>query len=233
MTLGRIDTCPTIVNHDGHLIVHTTSIYDVFDPYSVQIEIESWRPKPDVEEKRDRAGKLVGFEAHFQRKPERRRTPREPVLVARLEWIQGGPLVVLTNSTERDLEIRAKLMKLPATDLRLATTVGRSVSDMLSDPEAQEEARGVERESEDLARRPEVQARLAEMMTAYSRDWCDTVIPALGNRRPRTLVRTESGRAKVLALIAEMESKPRPEGSGGMDFQLIRRELGLPANADP
>jgi hypothetical protein len=224
MTLGRIDTCPTIVNHDGHLIVHTTSIYDVFDPYAVQIEIESWRPKPDVEEKRDRAGRLVGFEAHYQRKPQGRRPPREPVLVASLEWVEGGPLVVLTNSTERDLEIRAKLMKLPAMDVRLATTAGSSVSDMLCGPDSEE----AEQEDEDLARSPEVQAKLAEMMTAYSLDWCDTVIPALGNRRPRTLVRTERGRAKVLALIAEMESMPRPEGSGGMDFELIRRELGLP-----
>ncbi|MDQ6894889.1 MAG: SEC-C metal-binding domain-containing protein [Acidobacteriota bacterium] len=218
---------PTIVNNDGHLIVHTTSIYDVFDPYSVKVEVESWRPKPDVDVKRDTARRLVGFEVHFHRKPEGRRTPREPVLVASLEWIEGGPLVVLTNSTERDLEIRAKLMQLPPSDLRLATTVGRSVSDMLAGPESEEEGRQAERESDDFARSPEVQAKLAEMMTAYSRDWCDTVVPALGNRRPRTLVRTEQGRAKVLALIAEMESMPRPDGSGGMDFELIRRELGL------
>ncbi len=179
-----------------------------------------------MDEKRDRAGRLVGFEAHYTRKPEGRRTPREPVLVARLEWIEHGPLVVQTNSTERDLEIRAKLMKLPKTDLRLAATAGRSTSDLLSEPPSDEEAQ-VAKARERLASDPEVRARLAEMMTAYSREWCDTVIPALGNRRPRTLVRTESGRAKVLALIAEMESLPRPEGSGGMDFELIRRELGL------
>lgn len=62
-------------------------------------------------------------------------------------------------------------------------------------------------------------------MRTYSREWCDTVIPALGNRRPRMLVRTEAGRAKVLALIAEMESRPRPDESGGMDIELIRRGL--------
>lgn len=44
------------------------------------------------------------------------------------------------------------------------------------------------------------------MFRDYSLRWCDTTISALGNRKPRTLVRTEAG----------------------TDFGLIRGELGLP-----
>lgn len=92
----------------------------------------------------------------------------------------------------------------------------------------EEDRRRSEKEQEEIARHPEVQARLAQMMRDYSLGWCDTVVPALGNRRPRSLVRTEKGRAKVLALIEQMESRSRPGGAGGMDFALIRRELDLP-----
>jgi hypothetical protein len=39
-----------IVNGDGHPTVQTTSLYEVGDPDSVFIEVESWRPKPDLED---------------------------------------------------------------------------------------------------------------------------------------------------------------------------------------
>jgi len=94
---------PTIVNNDGDLLVQTRSLYEVADPVSLLVEVESWRPKPQIER-----------------------------------------------------------------------------------------------------------------------------IPALGNRRPRTLVKTEAGRTKVLALLEDFERTPGPPGPGGMDCALIRRELGLP-----
>ncbi|MGH9364899.1 MAG: hypothetical protein ACRD1B_06495, partial [Thermoanaerobaculia bacterium] len=103
------------------------------------------------------------------------------------------------------------------------------VADVMAEPIPEEERRRAEKEERDLAADPEVRARLTEMMRDYSRQWCDTVIPALAKRRPRTLVRNSAGRVKVLALIEEMELRPRPEGTGGMDFALIRQELGLPS----
>lgn len=99
--------------------------------------------------------------------------------------------------------------------------------DLLSQP-ASEEQTNIAREDEEFSRRPEVQAKLAEIMQDYSRRWCDEVIPALGNRRPRALVKTEAGRAKVLALLEDFERMPAPPGPGGMDCALIRRKLGLP-----
>jgi hypothetical protein len=79
-----------------------------------------------------------------------------------------------------------------------------------------------------LRRNPEIRRRLEEMARDFSLRWCDEVVPALGYRRPRTLVKTEAGRAKVLALLEDFERTPAPPGPGGMDCALIRRELGLP-----
>ena len=55
------------------------------------------------------------------------------------------------------------------------------------------------------------------------------VIPALGNRRPRTLVKTESGRRKVEVVPAEFaEHQARsPDKPSAMELKLNRRELGL------
>src|SRR6266498_4157616 len=89
---------PTIVNNDGDLLVQTKSLYEVADPFSLLVEVESWRPKPQIERERGTDGRLEAFEAHYQRKPRARRAVGERVLVARLEWKRGGPLVVETNS---------------------------------------------------------------------------------------------------------------------------------------
>lgn len=211
MSVGRNEPCScgsgTIVNNDGDLLVQTTSFYKVLDAESVLIEIASWRPKPDLEVVRDPGGRLAGFEAHYQRKPRATRGPGDRVLVARLEWKREGDLVVETNSTERDLEIRERLLGFSASDVRLLRVAGRSALDLVSQPVRAEDRQRSEEDQQKLARHPEVQARLAQMMRDYSLRWCDTVVPALGNRRPRNLVRTEKGRAKVLALIEEMESR--------------------------
>jgi hypothetical protein len=206
------------------------SSYEVRDAESLLVEIEGWRPKPDLDLERDATGRLAGFEAHYQRRPRATRGVGDRVLVARLEWKRGDHLVVETNSTERDLEIRERLLGSSASDVRLLRVLGRSALDLASEPVREEDRQRSEKDQEKLARHPEVQARLARMMRDYSLRWCDTVVPALGNRRPKSLVRTEKGRAKVLALIEEMESRSRPGGTGGMDFALIRRELDLPSS---
>lgn len=73
---------PRIVNNDGHLMVQTTSSYEVRDPESVLIEIAGWRPKPDVDVERDRSGVLSHLEANYQRKPLAIRGPGARVLGA-------------------------------------------------------------------------------------------------------------------------------------------------------
>ena len=222
---------PTIVNNDGDLLVQTKSLYEVADPFSLLVEVESWRPKPQIERERGTDGRLEAFEVHYQRKPRARRAVGERVLVARLEWKRGGPLVVETNSTERDLEIRERLALLPPSEIRFLRTEGNSMYDLLSQPVSEDELSRAREEEEMFSHRPEVAAKLSEIMRDYSRRWCDDVIPALGNRRPRTLVKTEAGRAKVLALLEDFERTPGPSGPGGMDCALIRRELGLPPSS--
>jgi uncharacterized protein (DUF2384 family) len=133
-----------------------------------------------------------------------------------------------TNSIERDLEVRRRLQKLPAGVLRFRATESHPIEEELRKPLSKKDRRRMEREEEYLRRDPEVRRHLAEIARDYSRSWCDEVIPALGNRRPRTLVKTEAGRAKVLALLEDFERRPAQPGPGGMDCALIRHELGLP-----
>lgn len=216
------------------------SLYEVGDPIPVFIEIESWRPKPEIERKRGPDHRLEAFEAHYQRKPRAGRRAGERVLVARLEWKRGGPLVVETNSTERDLEIREKLSLLPPSDIHLLRTEGRSMFDLLSQPVSEDQLALAKEEEEELSRRSEVAAKLAEILRNYSQRWCDEVVPALGNRRPRTLVKTESGRAKVLALLEDFERtagppgtqrnglRPHPPGTGPPTGRLTRRHHPSP-----
>ncbi len=124
--------------------------------------------------------------------------------------------------------MRRRLDRLPSGILRFRETTSRPIEKDLEKPLSGKERRRLEKEHKKLMRHPEVRRRFDEMMRDSSLRWCDESIPALGNRKPRTLVKTEVGRTKVLALLEEMESRSRPEESGGMDFVLIRRELGLP-----
>lgn len=74
---------------------------------------------------------------------------------------------------------------------------------------------------------------LARMGRDHSLAWCDMVIPSLGNRGPRSLVKTEKGRLTVEALLAEFErhQAASPGNPSPLDLDLIRRELGLDREA--
>jgi hypothetical protein len=220
---------PVIVNADGHAAVLTCSSFDVLDFDRLASELARPQWNADTEIERDRAGKARKLTAVLSRRPRRGRDfPTGDIILATLR-AEGRTLRLETNSAERDREVRSRLGKLPPGILRFEGTTSRPIHEELAKPVSKQERRRAEVEQEELARNPEVRARLGKMLREYSKRWCDTAVPALGNRRPRSLVRTEKGRARVVALIEQMESRPEPGGMGGMDFELIRRELKLPS----
>jgi hypothetical protein len=127
--------------------------------------------------------------------------------------------------------VRRRLQRFPAGILRFRVTESRPIEEELRKPVSEKNRRRFESENDNLMRDPEVRRQLEDMARDFSLRWCDEVIPALGNRRPRALVKTEAGRAKVLALIEQFEQAPSPPGPAAMDFALIRRELGLPPDS--
>jgi hypothetical protein len=80
---------------------------------------------------------------------------------------------------------------------------------------------------------PEVREKLREMLLGHYTGWLDTKLPILGNRTPRQTVRDADGREAVEALIAQIErdaQKQTPPLDPGIT-QMLRRELGLPADS--
>jgi hypothetical protein len=73
---------------------------------------------------------------------------------------------------------------------------------------------------------PEIEAQvLAEFTERYYRAWLDEDIPALGNRTPRNAVKLKTQRAKVAALLREIERHPPHES--GVDIAWLWEELKL------
>jgi hypothetical protein len=219
---------PTVVNADGHPMVLTTSTFDVLDLDRLARELArpQWNAHLDTEETPD--GEIQKVTAVLSRRPKSKRSfPLGEINLATLHADRES-LRLETNSIERDLEMRRRLQRLPAGILRFRATTSHPIEEEPEKPLSKKDRRRLEKEEADLMRDPEVRRQLEEMGRDYSRRWCDEVIPALGNRRPRTLVKTEAGRAKVLALLQDFERMPAPPGPGGMDCALIRRELGLP-----
>src|ERR1700693_689295 len=219
---------PIIVNADGHLMVLTTSTFDVLDLDRLLRELArpQWKANLDTEETAE--GEIRNVTAVLSRPPKSKRGfPLGEINLATLHADREA-LRVETNSVERDIEVRRRLQRLPAGILRFRVTESRPIEEELRKPVSEKDRRRFESENDNLMRDPEVRRQLKDMARDFSLRWCDEVIPALGNRRPRTLIKTEAGRAKVLALLEDFERTPRPPGPGGMDYALIRRELGLP-----
>lgn len=83
---------------------------------------------------------------------------------------------------------------------------------------------------------PEEQLRALEekLNQRYAEEWLDRPVPALGGKTPRQAARTKSGRKKVDALLKGFENSAARAGGDkpAIDFEVMRRELGVWPNAD-
>ena len=221
---GRL---PELVNADGHETLFTASYYEVFDLDALArlLRRSPWKIDVTLEHRREK--RLEKFEAVVLRKPRGKAFPPGDVVVAHLSATRRR-LQVDTNSLPRDLEVRRRLDRIGAGVLRYVrtrtTTIEAVRAKTLSPRQLAKEAREAER----MMRDPKVQEELAELGRKYSRWWCDTVVPALGNRKPRTLAKTAAGRTRVLRLLEQLERPAFHPAPDLFDFDLIRAELGLP-----
>jgi hypothetical protein len=215
---------PDVRNTDGDPLVFTTLQWDVADDGKVQSSLARVEGL-DLEET---DGEVSGTFVRKKRVKDRH-VIGESVSLGRLS-LKGGVLTVETNSVERGELLRKKLDRALGKAATLRTVTSEPLEEALKrpvDPVAREKSR---LEHERLMATPEIQQALEEMGRSHSLEWCDTVIPALGNRRPRSLVKTESGRRKVEAILEDFERRQAAwDGNPlAMDLDLIRRELGLP-----
>jgi hypothetical protein len=218
---------PRIVNADGHQPLITVSYYSVRDLDALARKLckRPWRI--EIEEKRSTDGSLRRLEAVVLRKPRGKAFPPGEVVVAHLSATSRS-LRVDTNSSERDMEIRRQLSRIDSGILRFTRTKSTPLESVSPKAISPRQLAKEQRAREKIPRDPAAQEALARRRREYVAWWCDTTIPALGNRKPRTLAKTPAGRVRVLGLLERLEKPgPRPEPDL-FDPDLIRAELGLP-----
>lgn len=214
---------PDVRNAEGHRLVFTTLRWDI-----------AWEPGARASlatvEGLELEETATGLAGTFLKKqpPKARKMPGETITVGALK-LEDGMLVVETSSAERAERLRKKLDKALGKTATFRSITSEPVEDALGKPVDPVVAARRDADQAKLMALPEVREALAKMGRDHSLAWCDMVIPALGNRRPRTLVKTESGRRKVEALLAEFADHQarQPDNPSPMDLGLIRRELGL------
>jgi|PersoiStandDraft_1058852.scaffolds.fasta_scaffold18341_3 hypothetical protein len=217
---------PEVRNSDGDPFEEVVTVFSVSDMETLAVKLPRLRWSAEFDVRIDRKGRVKKIEGSVEQRANRRRSALEKVTIAHLVAENGG-LTVSTSSVRRDDKIRRHLERLPPGLLSLRETSRKSLHELMVQPRGPAAERRAEAEHRRLMKNPEVRARLREMMRAHSLSWCDTAIPALGNRRPRTLVRSEAGRARVQALLADFERRQGSAPEATMDLDLIRRELGF------
>jgi hypothetical protein len=98
-----------------------------------------------------------------------------------------------------------------------------------------EEIEARERESEELNSRPEIQEAIRKHLEHhYFKEWPRMKIPALGGLTPIQAAKTENGRAKLKALLDDIEGMEEAAASTKpkVDVDRLRRMLGLPPKAN-
>ena len=140
--------------------------------------------------------------------------------------ITSNKIVASTNSKKRAKSLR-KILEERLT--HQISFVGDTVKtqDELRDVTLLDKARG-RKKPQPQAVPPELAEIAKEMRRKHWIAWLDTKIPALGNRTPRSAVRSESGRAMVEALLQDFEMKGN-KGPNEMapDIKFLKQSLGL------
>ena len=137
-------------------------------------------------------------------------------------------LVVEVNSARRRDRIAKEIAKRFG---EAAIPVETTVTDLVKELEARR-ARGagtgrrVRSPSPEPDRAPELEALEAGLARKHWEAWIDTRVPALGNRTPRQAAKTERGRERLAALLADFARTAERSPSGvGPDLEALRRRL--------
>jgi hypothetical protein len=152
-----------------------------------------------------------------------------PTVLGSISLESGGDMVLETMSRERLARGRRML------ELALGSLVDHEADVVRSVEEAMRDRESATKEEDSEERIPPDQEReiLGEFLTEHYRRWLDEAIPALGGKSPRKAVRRKSGRARVAEMLDEAENHTLTmPGGDAVDFDALRRELGLPVRAE-
>ncbi len=220
---GADESRPDVRNTDGDELVFTSLRWAVSDEVAVRGAL-SRLDGLDLEETPE------GLAGTFVQKqgPKQKQMPGDSVTIGTL-LLNGPALTAEVNSVERAEKLRRKLNRALGKAATFRTVTSEPLDQAMTRPVDPLAAARSRAEQERLMALPEVREAMERMGREHSLAWCDMTIPALGNRKPRTLVKTETGRRKVEELLADFERRQagREAPGMGMDLELIRKELGL------
>jgi len=166
-------------------------------------------------------------------KAKSRKYPDAPRSVLGHIYIQGDRLIAETNSQERAVRLRSRLKG----HLRDLIAYEKTLyCDMYDRPElSPEEIEARDKASKELNSRPEIQEAIKKNLEHhYFNEWPKKKLPALGGLSPLQAVRSEKGRAKLVALVDGIERLQNAPTSKmpKIDINKLRRLLGIPAKAN-
>jgi hypothetical protein len=148
--------------------------------------------------------------------------------------IDGRELRAEVNSAERAARLRSILEESLGEGIRHKQTESESLEDAMSRERASSRASEAP-ERPAWADEPAVRDRISELMAAHYESWVSEEIPALGGLTPLEAVRDRVGRAKVEALITQMErsGSHMDPPLGESVFARMRERLGLGQRSRP
>lgn len=226
----RSRTPPRLVNNDGDELVFVNERYD-FDP-ALRGEIEA------------RLAALLGVVApeapddrtYVFHRTAARGEPEPGDLVVGTAQVAEGHLAIETNSVRRADALRRRIERALGELVRhrrRRRRDARRMAERIWERRATGETRrsniAATREAQrELRESPEAQRLLREMKDRHYATWPDEPLPALAGKTARQAVRTQAGRARVDALLKQIERGEAMLPAGErFDVTPLRRELGL------
>jgi Domain of unknown function (DUF1841) len=199
---------PKLANTDGEDLIFCKAYFDLADPAAAG---EALRRVPDLEADGD-SFRWIG--------PSTTGGLGATVSLGRIE-LDGGTLVLESNSRERLERGKRLLAEYAGSCIKHRADSIQSTESLLRDS-----PRGDSPRDEVPA---EVQAEvIGQFLREHYGTWADVSLPALAGKTPRQASKSKRGRAKVRALLDDIEQDTlRQPGGETVDFGALRRSLGL------
>ena len=176
----------------------------------------------------DAAGELIAVEIPWLRVGNAKNPGWANTTLGEVE-IRRGSMTVHVNSQARADAIGREIAGRLGPLARQKNVTIESIEQMKAAANSKDSAERAarQRESDELAQRPEVQAMLAEMNAKHWRTWPDIPLPALGGQTPRQAAATPAGRERLDVLLLDFAGREGTPNAMQPDIAALRRELGI------
>ena len=215
----RLASPPGLQNTDGDPLLFCTDHFAIQPGGHAEV-VRRLQKMPGAEREEDKAGKLA---ITFLKQGNRMHASWENTVIGRAT-LSDLEISVETNSTPRADSLR-RLIETAAKDLvRFRKRTRKDPGDLLA---------AVAAGDGPIARpaappRPEIQTLLREAVERHYEGWLDERIPALGGLTPRAAVKRPASRARLVALLKDIElGEHRKDAAERFDVGKLWRALGL------